>query len=68
MAKEKNSYDDAIREIEEILTQIETGNLGVDALAGKVSRATALLKLCRDRLYRTEQQIGQILDEGDKAV
>jgi exodeoxyribonuclease VII small subunit len=65
MAKEKISYDDAIREIEEILRKIEEGELGVDELAGKVSRVTALLKLCRERLSRTESQLDKILEEND---
>ena len=47
MAKEKISYESSIKEIEEILEQIETGTLGVDELAGKVTRVTELLKACR---------------------
>jgi len=63
MTKEKISYDAAVREIESILEKIEGGELGVDELTGKVSRVTELLKLCRDRLYKTESQIDKILDE-----
>ena len=63
MTKEKISYDAAVREIELILEKIEGGELGVDELTGKVSRVTELLKLCRDRLYKTESQIDKILDE-----
>ena len=62
MAKEKISYDDAIREIESTLEKIEKGDLGVDELTEKVSRVTELLKFCRDRLYKTEEQINNILD------
>jgi len=63
MAKEKISYDAAVKEIETILEKVEAGELGVDELTGKVSRVTELLKLCRDRLYRTESQIDEILGE-----
>ncbi len=63
MAKEKISYDDAVKEIETTLEKIEAGDLGVDALAEKVGRVTELLKICRDRLHKTEEQIDQILDE-----
>ncbi len=63
MAKEKTSYDDAVREIEIILEKIEGGDLGVDELAEKVRRVSELLKLCRDRLHKTEAQIDKILDE-----
>ncbi len=63
MAKEKISYESSIKEIEEILEQIETGSLGVDELAAKVTRVTELLKACRQKLHQTEAQINKILDE-----
>jgi len=63
MTKEKISYSDAVREIESILQKIEEGKLDVDELAEKVSRVTDLLKICRDKLYRTESQLGKILEE-----
>lgn len=62
MTKEKLSYDNAVKEIESILEKIEAGDMGVDELAEKVSRVTELLKLCRDRLYNTEEKINAILN------
>jgi len=63
MTKEKISYSEAIAEIESTLNKIEEGNLNVDDLTQKVSRVTDLIKICRDRLYKTETQIKKILDE-----
>ena len=63
MTKKKLSYAEAVAEIEAILQKIEEGKLDVDELAEKVSRVTDLLKLCRDRLYQTEEQIGRILEK-----
>ena len=65
MTKEKISYDDAVKEIEATLDKIEAGDMGVDELAEKVSRVTELLKLCRDRLYKTEEKIDKILNPGN---
>lgn len=65
MTKAKISYSEAVAEIESILQKIEGGNLDVDELAEKVSRVTDLLKICRDRLTKTETQINKILDETD---
>ena len=64
MTKEKISYSEAVAEIESILQKIEEGSLDVDDLDKKVKRVTDLLKLCRDRLHKTETQINKILDEG----
>ncbi len=63
MVKEKISYDQAVEEIETILQKIEGGEMGVDELAEKVARVTELLKICRDRLFKTEEQIQKILGE-----
>ncbi len=64
MTKEKISYNEAVAEIELILEKIEGGKLDVDELAEKVNRVTNLLKICRDRLHKTETQINKILEEG----
>lgn len=61
MAKDKMSYDDAVKEIETILEKIEEGDLGVDELAEKVGRVTKLLKSCREMLFKTEGEIDKIL-------
>ena len=64
MTKEKISYSEALAEIEAILEKIEGGKLDVDELAEKVTRVTILLKICRDRLHKTETQINKILEDG----
>jgi len=66
MAKEKISYSEAVKEIESILEKIEAGSLDVDALTEKVSRVTDLLKICRDKLHKTETQIDEILREDEQ--
>ena len=66
MTKEKISYDKAVQEIESILEKIESGDLGVDELAEKVKRVSALLKICREKLRKTEEEIDQILGEEDQ--
>ena len=63
MTKEKISYSEALEEIELILRKIEEAKLDVDELADKVKRVTDLLKICRDKLYNTEAQIDEILDD-----
>ncbi|MFO7932597.1 MAG: exodeoxyribonuclease VII small subunit [Bacteroidales bacterium] len=65
MATEEISYDNAVKEIETILQKIEEGELGVDELTRKVGRVTELLKICRDRLYKTEEQIDKILGDSE---
>jgi exodeoxyribonuclease VII small subunit len=62
MAKENISYNKAISEIEKILATIEDGEMDVDELASNVKRVTELLKICRDKLQKTETEVKKILE------
>ncbi len=50
-------------EIETIISQIEEGELDVDVLSEKVKRVTELIKLCKLKLHRTEEEVNKILSE-----
>ncbi|SHE76258.1 Exodeoxyribonuclease VII small subunit [Mariniphaga anaerophila] len=63
MATKKVTYSEAISEIEEILEKIENEELDVDELAEKVKRVSTLLKICKDKLLKTNEQVEQILKE-----
>ncbi len=63
MATKKVTYSEAIAEIEEILMKIENEELDVDELAEKVKRVSTLLKICKDMLLKTNEQVEQILKE-----
>ena len=65
MAKKNLTYAEALRAIEDILHQIETGELDVDELAEKVKQASELLKLCKGKLFQTEKEIEKILKDMD---
>jgi exodeoxyribonuclease VII small subunit len=63
MATKRTSYSEAMAEIEEILEKIENEELDVDELAEKVKRVSVLLKTCKDKLTKTNEQVEQILKE-----
>lgn len=63
MTAKKISYNEAMAEIEEILEKIENEELDVDDLAEKVKRVSVLLKICKDKLQKTNDQVEQILKE-----
>ena len=62
MAKKTFSYNQAVDELEEILEKIEREDLDVDLLTEKVKRASFLIKECKTRLRKTENEIGKILE------
>ena len=63
MTKKKITYNTAIAEIEEILQKIENEELDVDDLSEKVKRVSALIKICKEKLYKTEEEVEKILKE-----
>ena len=66
MGIQKMSYKDAVTEIEEILNKIENEEFDVDELAEKVKRVSTLLKICKDKLMKTNEQVEQILKDIDE--
>lgn len=63
MSLKKISYNEAIAEIEEVLQKIENEEFDVDELAEKVKRVSSLLKVCKEKLFSTNEQVEQILKE-----
>lgn len=57
------SYSQALSELEKIIGRIESEETDVDVLAEKVKRASYLIKLCRDKLRSTENEVGKALAE-----
>ncbi len=68
MEKKELSYQEAIQEVEEILQQIEKEELDVDELTTRVKRASVLLKICKDKLRTTENEVEKIIGDIDTEV
>lgn len=65
MAKKNPSYNEAMAEVEAIILELEEGTLDVDELSEKVRTVSKLLKLCKEKLYKTEKEVEDILKEID---
>ena len=61
--KQKISYTEAFSELENIVNEIEQGEISVDKLSEKVKRASLLVKVCKDKLTSTEEDVNRILEE-----
>jgi len=61
------NYTEAFEELQQIVQDIEEGEISVDELSLKVKRAAVLLKICKEKLSSTEEDVNQILRElGDE--
>jgi exodeoxyribonuclease VII small subunit len=62
MKKDKLTYSSAISELEEIVNEIESGEVDVDVLTAKVKRASELIKFCKDNLRDTQKEVNKVLE------
>ncbi len=60
---EEISYTDAHRELQEIVSEMENSEISIDELDIKIKRASELLKICKDKLFKTEKNVQDILEE-----
>lgn len=58
-----NNYSEAFEELQLIVNEIESGEISVDELSEKVKRATVLIAICKEKLFKTEDDVNQILKE-----
>lgn len=56
-------YTEAVEELQQIVADIEDGEISVDELSVKVKRASELIKVCKTKLTSTEEDVNQILKE-----
>ena len=64
MSEEKNiNYTLAFDELQMIVKEIESGDIGVDELSEKVKRASTLIAICKEKLFKTEDDVNQILKD-----
>lgn len=63
--KKDKTYAEAIAEIEEIIARLSDDNAAIDTLAEDVKKATELIKSCREKLRKAEEEVNKILAEED---
>ena len=54
-------YEDSIKELESIVRRMQNDDLDIDTLATQLKRAQTLIKSCRDKLTKTDEEIKSIL-------
>ena len=59
--KKEIEYEEAISELESIGGKMENGELDVDSMASELKKAQSLIKLCKDKLTKTDAEIKKIL-------
>ena len=56
-------YEEAVRQLEDIVAKMESNELDVDSLSQQLKTAQKLIKLCKDKLSRADSDIKKILQD-----
>ena len=54
-------YEEAMRQLQEIVRKMENDELDIDQMTEQLKRAQELIKLCRDKLRKTDEEIRNLL-------
>lgn len=59
----EQKYETAMKQLEETVQKMESSELDIDSLAKELKHAQELIKFCKDKLYKTEEEIKKIIGE-----
>lgn len=57
------TYIDAYNELQQIVDDIESGEVNVDDLAEKIKKASSLINICKAKLTASETEVDRLLLE-----
>ncbi|OUO50071.1 exodeoxyribonuclease VII small subunit [Parabacteroides sp. An277] len=62
MAKKTETYTEAVEKLRRIVSDIERGELDVDVLSENVKEATRLIQLCKEKLFKVDEEVKKVLE------
>ena len=54
-------YEEALGKLEAIVDKMERGDMDIDAMASELKKAQGLIKVCKDKLTHTDEEIKKML-------
>jgi len=62
------AFEDALAELEGIVTELERGDIPLEETVARFERGVALSRRCEDRLNEAEARLAVLLRQGDEVV
>lgn len=63
MAKQEVKFEDKMKELENIISELENGEIDLDQSIEKYTRAMKLVKECNEKLKSVEEQVSKMVTE-----
>ena len=54
-------YEEAVKELETIVRRMEANELDIDTISTELKRAQELLRLCKDKLTKADEEVKKVL-------
>ncbi|WP_274289666.1 exodeoxyribonuclease VII small subunit [Prevotella corporis] len=55
-------YEEAVKQLETIVDKMENGDLDIDSMTEELKKAKMLIKLCKNKLKHTDEEIRKLLE------
>jgi len=63
MASKEKTFEESLTDLENIVKELESGNVDLDKAIEKYSEAMKLAKTCSDKLTNASEKVNKILKE-----
>ena len=63
MVRKDLKYEEAMATLEQIVARMENNELDLDTMSEELKKVQQLIKLCKDKLTKTDQEIRKLLNE-----
>lgn len=59
------NYEEAVQQLENIVQRMENDELDIDELTAELKKAQQLIKMCKAKLTKVDEDIKKILSQDD---
>lgn len=63
MATKEKNFEESLLELEQIVKELENGNVPLDDAITKFNEAMKIAKICNDKLTKAEESVNKILNK-----
>lgn len=57
------TYEESLKQLEQIVSKMESGEYSIDQLAEQLKTAQQLIAQCKEKLHKTDTEIKKILEK-----
>ncbi len=66
--KKDMKFEDAVKALEKIINELESGDLDLDKSISEYSQAMKLIEFCEDKLNSASKTVNKLVEESGKIV